>query len=126
MLWCTLGLVKLGVQCLFETMANHFMCDRLGCLKGTPLENMQQAPNNQDDMSGILVSENVIGVVHEHFITFHLDTDIDNTDNSFVNVNLVKEESLPGQSPRKSYSKAKRSVAKTENDAKIKLNLYDP
>lgn len=94
-------------------------------VKGTPLENIHQAPN-QDDMSGTLVSENVIGVVHDHFITFHLDLDIDNTDNSFVKVNLVKEETLPGQSPRKSYLKAKRNVAATENDAKIKLKLYDP
>lgn len=94
-------------------------------VKGTPLENIHQAPN-QDDMSGTLVSENVIGVVHDHFITFHLDLDIDNTDNSFVKVNLVKEETLTGQSPRKSYLKAKRNVAATENDAKIKLKLYDP
>ncbi|KAL6349199.1 hypothetical protein AAG906_033855 [Vitis piasezkii] len=94
-------------------------------VKGTPLENIHQAPN-QDDMSGTLVSENVIGVVHDHFITFHLDLDIDNTDNSFVKVNLVKEETPPGQSPRKSYLKAKRNVAATENDAKIKLKLYDP
>ncbi|KAB2038998.1 hypothetical protein ES319_D03G182700v1, partial [Gossypium barbadense] len=46
--------------------------------------------------------------------------------NSFVNVNLVKERSLPGESPRKSYLKAKRKIAKTEKDAQIKLKLYDP
>lgn len=94
-------------------------------VKGSTLENIEQAPN-QDDLTGPLVSENVIGVVHDHYITYHLDLDIDDTDNSFVKANLVKEETLPGQSPRKSYLKAKRSVAKTENDAKIKLKLYDP
>lgn len=94
-------------------------------VKGTPYENIYQVPN-RNEMSGSLVSENVIGVVHDHFITFHLDMDIDDTNNSFVEVNLVKEESLPGTSPRKSYLKAKRHVAKTEDDAKIKLKLYDP
>jgi primary-amine oxidase len=52
--------------------------------------------------------------------------DIDDTNNTFVKVNLVKEETLPGQSPRKSYLKAKRNTAKTEDDARIKLKLYEP
>ncbi|KAM7525630.1 hypothetical protein LguiA_015532 [Lonicera macranthoides] len=94
-------------------------------VKGTSYENIYQVPNI-NEMSGPLVSENMIGVVHDHFITFHLDMDINDTNNSFVKVNLVKEESLSGTSPRKSYLKAKRHVVKTENDAKIKLKLYDP
>ncbi|KAL6986084.1 Amine oxidase [copper-containing] gamma 1 [Sarracenia purpurea var. burkii] len=94
-------------------------------VKGSPYENIQQFPN-KPDMSGTLVSENVIGVVHDHFVTFHLDMDVDGTDNSFVKVNLVKEETSPGESPRKSYLKAKRRVAKTEEDARIKIKLYDP
>lgn len=94
-------------------------------VKGTPHENAVTI-HNQEDMSGPLVSENVIGVVHDHFINFYLDMDIDSPNNSFVKVNMIKENTLPGQSPRKSYWKAKRHVAKTENDAKIKLKLYDP
>ncbi|KAK1558446.1 hypothetical protein Q3G72_002400 [Acer saccharum] len=98
-------------------------------VKGTPYENMNQVPHHhQDEMTGTFVSENVIGVVHDHFITFHLDMDIDEdgSNNSFVKVNLVKEENLTGKSPRKSYLKTKRHVAKTEKDAQIKLKLYDP
>lgn len=94
-------------------------------VKGSPHENMYQVPF-KNDMSGPLVSENLIGVVHDHFATFHLDMDIDGTDNSFVKVNLVKEETYPGQSPRKSYLKAERRVAKREEDARVKLNIYDP
>ena len=94
-------------------------------VKGTPYENLNQVPSNVE-MSTPLVSENVLGVVHDHFITFHLDMDIDGSNNSFVNINLVKEENLGGQSPRKSILKAKRQVAKNEADARIKLKLYDP
>ncbi|KAK8361165.1 hypothetical protein V6Z12_A03G020800 [Gossypium hirsutum] len=94
-------------------------------VKGSPHQSLYQVPN-QDAMSGPLILENVIGVVHDHFISFHLDMDIDRANNSFVNVNLVKERSLPGESPRKSYWKAKRKIAKTEKDAQIKLKLYDP
>lgn len=94
-------------------------------VKGTPYENIHDI-SNTNTMTGPLVSENVIGVVHDHFISFHLDMDIDGANNSFAQVNLVKEQTLSGQSPRKSYLKAKRNVAKTEDDAKIKLKLYDP
>ncbi|KAI7989675.1 Primary amine oxidase [Camellia lanceoleosa] len=94
-------------------------------VKGSSYENMHAMPNT-NDTSRPFLSENVIGVVHDHFITFHLDMDIDGPDNSFVKVDLVKEETLPGQSPRKSYLKAKRHVAKTEDEARIMLKLYDP
>ncbi|KAJ6308265.1 hypothetical protein OIU76_017945 [Salix suchowensis] len=94
-------------------------------VKGTPHQTVDQMPS-QEAASGPLVSENAIGVLHDHFITFHLDMDIDDTNNTFVKVDLVKERTLPGQSPRKSYLKAKRNVAKTEDDARIQLKLYEP
>ncbi|KAF6152590.1 hypothetical protein GIB67_013037 [Kingdonia uniflora] len=94
-------------------------------VKGTPHQNTNQVAEDEN-MTGTLVSENVIGVVHDHYVTFYLDMDIDDSDNSFVKVNLVKEETSPGESPRKSYLKAKRNVVKTEKDAQIKLKLYDP
>lgn len=92
-------------------------------VKGSQHENTDQVSN----LSGPLVSENAIGVVHDHFITFHLDMDVDGVNNSFVQVNLEKERSpSDDRSPRKSYLKVKRKVAKTEKDAQIKLKLYDP
>lgn len=94
-------------------------------LKGTPYENVQDLGDKEDD-SGPLISENVIGVVHDHFISFHLDMDIDGSNNnSFVKVHLEKQR-LPSESKRKSYVKVKKYVAKTEKDAQIKLNIYDP
>ena len=95
-------------------------------VKGTSYQNVNEIRKRQEVVSGPLVSENVIGVVHDHFVAFHLDMDIDGTNNSFAKVNLVKQETLPGESPRKSYLKAKTHIAKTEDDARIKLNLYDP
>lgn len=94
-------------------------------VKGTSYVNMNQV-NQQEDIFGTLLSENVIGVIHDHYVTFHLDMDIDGSDNSFVKVNIKKEHTLPGVSPRTSYLKAVRNVAKTEKDAQIKLKLYDP
>ncbi|KAF9616704.1 hypothetical protein IFM89_031721 [Coptis chinensis] len=94
-------------------------------VKGTSYENMNQVPNGQN-LYGTLLSENVVGVIHDHYVTFYLDMDVDGSNNSFVKVNLVREETSPGESPRRSYLKANRHVAKTEKDAQIKFKLYDP
>ncbi|KAK6935246.1 Copper amine oxidase, N2-terminal [Dillenia turbinata] len=94
-------------------------------VKGTPYENVNQI-SNEEDLYGTLLSENVIGIIHDHYITFYLDMDIDDSDNSFVKVHLEKHETAPGESPRMTYLKATKHVAKTEKDAQIKLKLYDP
>eukprot|EP00268_Persea_americana_P028564 TRINITY_DN27721_c0_g1_i1.p1 TRINITY_DN27721_c0_g1~~TRINITY_DN27721_c0_g1_i1.p1 ORF type:complete len:733 (+),score=88.30 TRINITY_DN27721_c0_g1_i1:547-2745(+) len=94
-------------------------------VKGSPYSNLNQVPD-QEEMYGTILSENVIGVIHDHYITFYLDMDIDGSDNSFVKVNLARQETDPRESPRRSYLKAKRETAKTEKDAQIKLKLYEP
>lgn len=92
-------------------------------VKGSLNETIQ---NKDSEIIEPLVSENTIGVVHDHFITFYIDMDVDGINNSFVKVNLVKEEISTSKSPRKSLYKPYRKVAKNEDDAKIKLSLYDP
>ncbi|KAI7754204.1 hypothetical protein M8C21_019729 [Ambrosia artemisiifolia] len=94
-------------------------------VKGTSYNNMNQV-NQPENLYGTLLSENVVGVIHDHFITFYLDMDVDGADNSFVKVNLKRETPSPRESPRLSYLKAVRNVAKTEKDAQVKLKLYDP
>lgn len=55
-----------------------------------------------------------------------MDMDVDGTDNSFVQVKMAKQTVKNGQTPRKSFWKAERHIAKTEKDAQIKLSLYQP
>lgn len=94
-------------------------------VKGTPYETMNQVPN-EENLYGTLLSENVIGVIHDHYVTFYLDMDIDGSDNSFVKVNLQRQQNSPDESPRRSYLKVTRHVARTEKEAQVKLKLYDP
>ncbi|XP_062184092.1 amine oxidase [copper-containing] gamma 2-like isoform X1 [Phragmites australis] len=94
-------------------------------VKGTPYSHMNQVRQNED-MHGTLLSENVIGVIHDHYVTFRLDMDVDGADNSFVRVEMARQETAPGESPRRSYIKATRHVAQTEKDAQIRLKLYEP
>ncbi|KAF2562551.1 hypothetical protein F2Q70_00017079 [Brassica cretica] len=99
-------------------------------VKGTAYENKNQVKKdkegNEEELYGTILSENVIGVIHDHYVTFYLDLDVDGLDNSFVKVNLKRQETKPGESPRKSYMKAVRNIAKTEKEGQIKLSLYDP
>nr|XP_015635842.1 LOW QUALITY PROTEIN: primary amine oxidase-like [Oryza sativa Japonica Group] len=94
-------------------------------VKGTQYSHMNQVHQN-DNMYGTLLSENVIGVIHDHFVTFRLDMDIDGADNSFVKVAMARQNTGAGESPRKSYLKATRHVARTEKDAQVRLKLYEP
>ncbi|ONI06748.1 hypothetical protein PRUPE_5G078900 [Prunus persica] len=94
-------------------------------VKGTSYENVNQV-SSPENLHGTLLSENVIGVIHDHYVTFYLDMDVDGSDNSFLKVNLRREQNSPNESPRKSYLKATKTVAKTEKDAQVKLKLYDP
>nr|CAB3489893.1 unnamed protein product [Digitaria exilis] len=94
-------------------------------VKGTSYSHMNQARENED-MHGTLLSENVVGVIHDHFVTFRLDMDVDGADNSFVRVDMARQETGPGESPRRSYLKATRHVAQTEKDVQVRLSLYQP
>ncbi|KAK9103262.1 hypothetical protein Sjap_020516 [Stephania japonica] len=94
-------------------------------VKGTPYDHMNKVPE-QEELYGTLLSENVIGVIHDHFVTFYLDMDIDGLDNSFVKVNLERQQNSGSETPRRSYLKANRRIAKTEKEAQIQFKLYEP
>ncbi|KAL3812635.1 hypothetical protein ACJIZ3_013903 [Penstemon smallii] len=75
----------------------------------------------QEEVYGTLVAENVIGARHDHFLSFHLDLDIDGVTNSMMKSHLQTTRAIDPNSPRKSYWKVVDEVAKTESEAKIKL-----
>uniref|UniRef100_A0A0D9WQB5 Amine oxidase n=1 Tax=Leersia perrieri TaxID=77586 RepID=A0A0D9WQB5_9ORYZ len=63
----------------------------------------------KEDARGTLVAENTVGVYHDHFITYHLDLNIDDTKNSFVKNNIVPKRNSGvratggAPTPRRSY-----------------------
>lgn len=80
------------------------------------------------DAHGSLVSENTIAVYHDHYVTYHLDLDIDGTNNSFVK-NIITAKRNTGDpatggagTPRRSYWTVRREVAETEADGQADVN----
>ncbi|XP_065863323.1 amine oxidase [copper-containing] alpha 3, peroxisomal-like [Euphorbia lathyris] len=77
----------------------------------------------KEEVYGTLLAQNTIGSYHDHFITYHLDLDVDGDANSFVKSKLQSTTVNHHNSPRKSYWTVISETAKTEADARIKLGL---
>nr|CAB3504771.1 unnamed protein product [Digitaria exilis] len=80
------------------------------------------------DAHGTLVSENTLAIYHDHYVTYHLDLDIDGTNNSFVK-NVITAARNTGDpatggaaTPRRSYWTVRREVAETEADGQVDVN----
>jgi primary-amine oxidase len=81
--------------------------------------------DGKDGMYGRFISENIVGVDHDHFFSFRLDFDVDGTANSFVRDKL-RTKSLPADSLRKSVWVAEPETAKTEEQAKARMSMEQP
>ncbi|CAI9770969.1 unnamed protein product [Fraxinus pennsylvanica] len=76
-----------------------------------------------EELYAQLLAENTLGVHHDHFLSFHLDLDVDGDANSFIKTNLKPVRVNKKDVPRKSYWRPVNDMAKTESEAKIKLGL---
>lgn len=93
-------------------------------MKASAYTNLEEVANAE--IYGSLLAENTIGVFHDHFLTFHLDMDVDGTSNSFVEAMMKRVEVPHGESPRKSYWTVDRKVAKREENAQIQFDVKKP
>lgn len=87
-------------------------------VKGAPYKHTDQI---KADPYGTLLADYTIGPYHDHFITYHLDLDVDGDQNSFVKAKLETRKITDHSSLRKSYWTVVKETAKTESEAKIKL-----
>jgi primary-amine oxidase len=73
---------------------------------------------------GTLVAPNLVAVNHDHYFSYRLDLDVDGTENSFMVDRLIPEEIKDGA--RKSIWSSQASVAHTEKDAILDIDLHHP
>lgn len=77
----------------------------------------------KEEIYGTLLADNIIGVYHDHFLTYYLDLDIDGESNSFVKTSLETVRVKDHTTPRKSYWRVVSETAKTEADARVNLGF---
>ncbi|KAL5701885.1 primary-amine oxidase [Ranunculus cassubicifolius] len=87
-------------------------------VKGAPYTHTDQI---KEEAYGTLLADYTLGPYHDHFLTYHLDLDVDGDQNSFVKGKLLTKRITDHSSPRKSYWTVVKETVKTESDAKLKL-----
>jgi primary-amine oxidase len=81
--------------------------------KGVAARKMQDATARIDTRYGTLVSPNLVGVNHDHFMSFRVDLDVDGQDNRLVEDKFVKRR-LARNPLRRSLWQIEKSVVGTE------------
>lgn len=81
--------------------------------KGVAARKMQDAMAKADTQYGTLVAPNLVGVNHDHFMSFRLDLDVDGQDNRLVVDKFVKRR-LANNPLRHSLWQVERSVVPSE------------
>ena len=81
--------------------------------KGVAAKTMDDPTARQDTQYGTLVAPNLVGVNHDHFMSFRVDLDVDGQDNRLVEDKFVKRK-LTGNPLRHSLWQVERSVVGTE------------
>ncbi len=94
-------------------------------VKGVKSRSAADDPPVREDLYGRFIAENTVGVDHDHYFSFRLDFDVDGEANSFVRDRLSMKRLPPG-SPRKSLWLAEPQVAKTEQQAKLRMSMEQP
>ncbi|KAL3727302.1 hypothetical protein ACJRO7_032096 [Eucalyptus globulus] len=85
--------------------------------------NYTHASQIKEDEYGTMVGANTIATHHDHFLTYHLDLDVDGAPNSFVKTKLITKPVAEEGVPRKSYWTVSSKTARTESEAQLHLGL---
>lgn len=97
----------------------------LDAVKGVAATNMQDPTAKADTSHGNLIAPNLVAANHDHFFNFRLDFDIDGQDNTFMKMDLVKEEA-PADIPRRSLWNLTHTPITNELDGRFKISSLKP
>ena len=94
----------------------------IDAVKAVAAKAMDDATAAEDTKYGTLIAPNLVGVNHDHFMSFRVDLDVDGQDNRLVLDKFVKR-TLTGNPLRRSLWQVERSVVPTEGALD---SMHDP
>ncbi len=97
----------------------------LDAVKGVASTNMNDPTAKADTAHGMLIAPNLVAANHDHFFNFRMDFDIDGQDNTFMVMDLVKEEP-PADVPRRSLWNLTHTPVTNEMDGRFKISALKP
>ena len=90
--------------------------------KGVAAKTMADATASADTQYGTLVAPNLVGVNHDHFMSFRVDLDVDGQDNRLVEDRFVKRQ-LSGNPLRRSLWQVAKAIVGSEG---VVDTMHDP
>ncbi|PAN10349.1 hypothetical protein PAHAL_2G088400 [Panicum hallii] len=113
----------------FKTSGSIKIVVSLTGLLKTEATSYTHADQIKVDAHGTLLAEKTLGVFHDHFVTYHLDLDVDGATNSFVKNTIVPRRNSGdtaagggADTTRRSYWTVRREVAETEAEGQVDVN----
>ena len=85
----------------------------IDAVKAVAARRMGDATARKDTQYGTLIAPNLVGVNHDHFMSFRIDMDVDGQNNRLVTDKFVKRR-LSGHSLRRSFWQVDKTVVGTE------------
>jgi primary-amine oxidase len=85
----------------------------IDAVKAVAARKMDDATATEDTKYGTLIAPNLVGVNHDHFMSFRVDLDVDGQDNRLVEDKFVKRR-ISGNPLRRSLWQVEKSIVGTE------------
>jgi primary-amine oxidase len=84
-----------------------------------------QSPGPRPDAYGRFVDRHIVAVNHDHYFSFRLDLDVDGARNSFQR-DALETVTLADDHARRSVWALASTVARTEHDARLNIDMHRP
>lgn len=97
----------------------------IDAVKGVAAHSLADETAAADTAWGPLIAPGRAGINHDHFFSVRLDLDVDGPANSFVRDRLVPTR-LPAHSSRRSVWRVQSETAKTDTEARYRLDFQRP
>ncbi len=98
----------------------------LDAVKGVAATSTDSESYAADTAYGTLIAPNLVAPNHDHYFNFRIDFDIDQPENRFMTMDIVPNEDIAADSPRRSMWKVEHKMPKSEMAARYQVSSFKP